>query len=231
VDRQVTALERIGDNSLSDRVADRIRAAIQDGVYRPGTKLVERTIAAQLGVSHIPVREALARLADEGLVERIPRRGAWVAELTPVGLAEISSLRIVLEQFVVRRVQERLTPEDEARLRSIAGRMLDAADAGGVDQLVELDQEFHGLLWELSDHSLLIEVAAQVRGRVAAFLRAATRSLPADELRAHAKTHVDLVDAIAGGDPAEAQALMAAHIQVAASRIESRLLRPPEQPA
>ena len=90
---------------------------------------MERTIASQLGVSHIPVREALARLADEGLVQRIPRRGAWVAGLTPVGLAEISSLHIVLEGFVVRRAQERLTPAAEARLRSIAARMPDAADA------------------------------------------------------------------------------------------------------
>jgi DNA-binding GntR family transcriptional regulator len=228
MDRAVTMLERLGDHSLSDRVADRIRTAIQAGVYPPGTKLVERTIAAQLGVSHIPVREALARLADEGIVLRIPRRGAWVAELTPVGLAEISSLRIVLEGFVVRRAQERRTPAAEERLRSIAGRMLDAADAGSVDALVALDQEFHGLLWELSDHSLLNEVAAQVRGRVAAFLRAATRSLPADELRAHAKTHVDIVDAIASGDPEQAQAEMARHIQVAASRIERSLAKAAE---
>jgi len=224
----MTALERIGDHSLSDRVAERIRAAIQDGVYRPGTKLVERTIANQLGVSHIPVREALARLADEGLVQRIPRRGAWVAELTPTALSEITSLRILLEGFVVRRAQERLTPEAEARLRSIAADMLDAAGAGGVDALVALDQEFHGLLWELADHSLLNELAAQVRGRVAAFLRAATRSLPADELRAHAKSHLDLVDAIAGGDPEQAQAEMARHIHVAALRIERSLARAAE---
>jgi DNA-binding GntR family transcriptional regulator len=219
----MTALEPLRDHSLSDRVAESVRAAIQDGVYRPGTKLVERTIASQLGVSHIPVREALARLADEGLVQRIPRRGAWVAGLTPVGLAEISSLRIVLEGFVVRRAQERLTPAAEARLRSIAAHMLDAADAGGVDALVELDQEFHGLLWAISDHSLLNEVAAGVRGRVAAFLRAATRSLPADELRAHAASHMVLVDAIAGGDPEQAQAEMARHIEVAALRIERSL--------
>jgi DNA-binding GntR family transcriptional regulator len=224
----MTSLERLGDHSLSDRVAERIREAIQQGTYRPGTKLVERTIASQLGVSHIPVREALARLADEGLVQRIPRRGAWVAELTPVSLGEISSLRIVLEGFVVRRAQERLTPEAEARLRSIAARMLGAADGGGVDALVALDQEFHGLLWELTDHSLLNEVAAQVRGRVAAFLRAATRSLPADELRAHAKSHVDLVDAVAGGDPEQAQAEMARHIQIAANRIERSLAQPAE---
>jgi DNA-binding GntR family transcriptional regulator len=217
----MTALERLsGEDSLSDRVTERVRIAIQTGVYRPGTKLVERTIAGQLGVSHIPVREALARLADEGLVERIPRRGARVAELTPVGLAEICSLRIVLEQFVVRRAQERLTPAAEERLRSIAERMLVAADIGSVDALVHLDQEFHGLLWELSDHSLLNEVAAQVRGRVAAFLRAATLSLPAAELREHAKSHIALVDAIAGGNPARAQAEMERHIQIAASRIE-----------
>ena len=66
---------------------------------------------------------------------------------------------------------------------------------------------------------------------MAAFLRAATRSLPADELRAHAASHVDLVDAIAGGDPERAQAEMARHIQVAAHRIERSLAGVPEDPA
>ena len=61
-----------------------------------------------------------------------------------------------------------------------------------------------------------------MRGRVAAFLRAATRSLPADELRAHAASHVDLVDAIAGGDPGQAQAEMARHIEVAAPGSSAR---------
>ena len=159
----MTTLEPLVDRTVADRVAERIREAIHDGSYSPGTRLVERSVARELGVSHIPVREALARLADEGLVDRLPRRGARVAELTRQELDEISSLRIVLEQLVARRAQERMTADAELELRAIADRMLQAAADGDVDLLVTLDQRFHERLWELADHELLNELAAQVR--------------------------------------------------------------------
>jgi DNA-binding GntR family transcriptional regulator len=217
-------LEPLPDKNLGDRVADRIRGAIEAGSYAPGDRLIERSIAGQLGVSHIPVREALARLADEGIVERLPRRGARVAQLSERSLDEICSLRIVLEQLVVVRAQERLTGATESELRSLAARMLAAADAGDVDGLIKLDRQFHAYLWNLADHGLLNELAAQVRGRVAAFLRAATSSLPPEELRAHAQTHVVLTDAIASGDPLRAKKEMARHISAAADRVRATFL-------
>ena len=212
----MTTLEPLIDRTVADRVAERIREAIHDGSYSPGTRLVERSVARELGVSHIPVREALARLADEGLVDRLPRRGARVAALTPQELDEISSLRIVLEQLVARRAQERMTADAELELRAIADRMLRAAEAGDVDLLATLDQRFHERLWELADHELLTELAAQVRGRIVAFL-------PPDGLRKHARTHTALVAAIADGTPAMAQLEMARHIQVAADRVRPTL--------
>ena len=219
----MTTLEPLVDRTVADRVAERIREAIHDGSYSPGTRLVERSVARELGVSHIPVREVLARLADEGLVDRLPRRGARVAELTRQELDEISSLRIVLEQLVARRAQERMTADAELELRAIADRMRLAAADGDVDLLVTLDQRFHERLWELADHELLNELAAQVRGRIVAFLRAAASSLPPEGLREHARTHTALVAAIADGTPAMAQREMARHIQVAADRVRPTL--------
>ena len=92
--------------SMSEQIAQELRNAIQDGELKPGERLVERALAIRMGVSHIPIREALGRLAEEGLVERTPRRGARVAALSEQELREISSLRIVLEQFVAVRVQK-----------------------------------------------------------------------------------------------------------------------------
>lgn len=92
-------LDPLPADNLADQVVGRVRDAIYEGRYPPGARLVERTLAAELGVSHIPIREALARLTDEGLIERTPRRGARVATLTPRELEELSSLRIVLEQI------------------------------------------------------------------------------------------------------------------------------------
>ena len=110
-------------------MADQLRDLIRDGAYAPGERLVERSIARELGTSHIPVREALARLAEEGLVVRLPRRGARVAELSPRMLEEISSVRVVLDWVftiagavvIVFALKERAQPfSREAPVRAVA---------------------------------------------------------------------------------------------------------------
>lgn len=207
------------DQSLADAVADRLRAAITEGVYAPGEHLVERRLARQFGVSHIPLREALARLVEEGLVVRLPRRGARVASLTPRALEEVSSLRVVLEQFVVRRLKGRFTPEAHAGLQRIVDAMRSAADRRDLVRVHELDQQFHQRLWELTDHELLVEVAAQMRSRTNHFFRAAASSLGRDEVRQHAESHQELLDVIASGDLRAAERAMQRHVEAAAKRI------------
>lgn len=215
------ALRAVPDKNLASGVTDEIRAAIQAGDLAPGERLVERKLADTLGVSHIPVREALAKLADEGLVERLPRRGARVATLTAADLEEISSLRTLLEQFVVVRVQRRWDERTETRLRKIVDSMVLAAKRGDSARMFDLDRKFHEQLWELADHRLLMGLAAQLRSRINGFLLAATRSLEPDERVAHAQSHGELLAAIASGDPELARQAMADHIDTAARRIET----------
>ena len=205
--------------SVAGRVADQLRDLIREGAYAPGARLVERAIARQLGTSHIPVREALARLAEEGLVVRLPRRGARVAELSPRLLEEISSVRVVLEQFVCRRVLERWTPSAHAELAGLARRMTEAAELGTTKTVGELDVRFHETLWQLADHELLLEVAGGLRGRIERVLRAANAALAPDELRQHAATHVELVELLASGDGAAVASAMQRHIELGAERV------------
>ncbi len=212
-------LEPLPDQSLPDAVAGRLRAAIRSGSYQPGDRLVERQISKQLGVSHIPVREALTRLEEEGLVERLPRRGARVALLTQRSLEEVSSLRVVLEQLVVKRVQALWTEEAGVRLQAIVDRMTDAAKAGDLEVLHDCDHEFHEELWRLADHQLLLEVVAQLRGRTNHFFRAAAASLAPEEVLEHAASHQRLLDVIAGGDQAAAARAMKQHVETATRRI------------
>jgi DNA-binding GntR family transcriptional regulator len=210
---------RLTGTNLADQVADELRSAIQTGRYEPGARLVERRLAAELGVSHVPIREALARLADEGLVERLPRRGSRVAGLSRRQLEELSSLRIMLEGFVAVRVQERVTPQDEKALRNTVKSMVDAARKGDVEKVLNLDRSLHEQLWELADHEILFELAAQLRGRISAFLRAATAMLSGPDLERHALTHVELVDVLVNGDPESAKAAMQAHIEDGFARV------------
>ncbi len=221
--------EPLADHSRADAVADRLRAEILSGVYAPGDRLVERRLAHRFGVSHIPLREALARLVEEGLVERLPRRGARVASLSPRMLDEVSSLRVVLEQFAMRRLQGRFTPAARGELQTIVDRMIHAAEQHDLTLVHELDQQFHEYLWRLTDHALLVEVAGQLRSRVSHFFRAAAAPLGPDGMRRHAQTHQELLDVIASGDPRAAEEAMEQHIRAAAQRIaDARLTRTEE---
>jgi DNA-binding GntR family transcriptional regulator len=205
--------------SVAGRVADQLRDLIRDGAYAPGARLVERSIARQLGTSHIPVREALARLAEEGLVVRRPRRGARVAELSPRMLEEIGSMRALLEQFVCERVLERWTPAAQAELTRLARRMAGAAERGSATTVCELGVQFHETLWQLADHELLLEVAAGLRGRIERCLRAANAALEPDELRRHATLHAELVELLAVGDAAAVAVAMRRHVELGMERI------------
>jgi DNA-binding GntR family transcriptional regulator len=226
----VNADDPLPDQSLADAVVDRIRAAIRSGAYAPGDRLVERRLAREFGISHIPLREALARLTEEGLVERPPRRGARVASLTPRMLEEVSSLRVVLEQFVIRRLKDRFTPDAHAELQGIVDQLMQAADRHDLVRVHELDQQFHERLWELTDHTLLVELAAQMRSRTSHFYRAAAASLGPDEVRRHAESHQHLLDLIASGDRRAAERAMQHHVEEAARRIaDAQLTRTEEK--
>lgn len=218
-------LERIDDKSLAEAVTDRLRTAIFEGVYDPGTRLVERKLAAELGISHIPVREALTRLAEEGLVVRLPRRGARVVQLDERTVDEISDIRRLLEGFVAVRTQERMTVAAEAGLRGLVSEMRAAAAAGDVRAMLELDIAFQEHLWALADHRLLNELAAQLRGRINRFLLLAGQSLSKTALRAQARSHAKIVDAIARDDPDAARAAMEAHIDGETARIKNWMRR------
>jgi DNA-binding GntR family transcriptional regulator len=208
-----------GPESTADRVAARLRRDIQRGRFTPGTRLIERSLAEEIGVSHIPVREALARLAEEGLVTRLPRRGARVAWLSPDQFAQVSDVRVLLERFVARRANERLTGGHRRELDSLVDEMVAAGRAGDVERVSELDQAFHERLFAIADHAILSELVVQLRGRVNAFLKAATSSLGGRRLVTHAESHRRLLDAIAEGPAARAEREAERHIRVAARRV------------
>ncbi|MDR2998864.1 MAG: GntR family transcriptional regulator [Microbacterium sp.] len=219
-------MRTVSDQNIAEQVADELRAAIHSGELLPGERLVERKLAERLGVSHIPVREALTRLAEERLVVREPRRGARVAELTAQDLEEISSLRIVLEQFMAIRVQERWNEESAKRLRDILDAM-DAAPVGDMDEVLRQDRAFHEALAELSEHRFVTELNAQLRGRITGFIQAANAALPPAEQAEHVRSHRVIYEAIDGGDPDEVRSVIAAHVTRAFERIAPLTGKPP----
>jgi DNA-binding GntR family transcriptional regulator len=144
-------------------------------------------------------------------------------------LEEVSSLRVVLEQFAMDQIQGRFTPTARDELQEIVDRMIRAAEQHDLATVHQLDQEFHEYIWRLTDHALLIEVAGQIRGRVSHFYRAAAAPLGPDGLRRHAATHQELLDLIASGDRLAAERAMENHIRAAAQRIADAQLTRTEE--
>jgi DNA-binding GntR family transcriptional regulator len=206
-------LQPVSPRSLVDHVVDSLREGILDGVWSPGEKLVERTISSTLGASTIAVREAFVRLAEEGLVERVPRRGAFVARVTPEFVRDLSRVRIVLEQLAVELAIEHWNGDFERRGQKIVEEMTRAAyGPPPARRFWELDEEFHRLFLEAARSETLATVVANLRGRVARYMRQASMQLRPDELPETLRSHQDWLDAVAAHDLERARTIVHDHI-------------------
>lgn len=145
-----------GPKSVVDQVADRLREAITSGQIPPGSKLPETRLAQQMGVSRIPIREALARLEAEGLIKRIPYRGTVVVELTVDQVVESFMLRALLEGFATKVATPRLSQYDLAKLRKLVIQLGECADPAHHEQLTALHREFHSTIYMNSGYAKLI---------------------------------------------------------------------------
>ena len=206
-------------HTLSDEVTENLRVAIRNGSLQPGARLVERDVAERLKVSRVPVREAIQRLVEEGLLIKIPHRGAFVYVPTRDEIEEISSLRVVLERFVAERVIQRWQPTHEEALRAIVREMRVAAAQRDIQQVYAHDYQFHLTVWQIADHTIMLEVLTGLRVRINRFLYEANDALPTEQIEMHVDSHEDLIDVLKGGDVERARRMFTQHVIGAKVRI------------
>lgn len=193
----------VSRRTLARQIYEVLLGQIRDGSLRPGERLVEAEIAASVGTSRGPVREAIGMLQRGGLVRTDPFVGASIVELDQREIAEVYSLRSVLEGYAASLVTQRRTADDIAKLRMIAGRMRGTKGPQTVARLRELDAEFHATLVRLADDEQLLQAWERLRGRIALYhstVEAAFRD--GDELAA---MHERLIEALVDGDPVRAE--------------------------
>jgi DNA-binding GntR family transcriptional regulator len=197
----------------AERVLQELRALILGADLAPGSRLGEMELAARLGVSRTPVREALTRLAAEGLVEVIANRGARVATWTVAELEGVFDLRASLEPQLTGFAVPRATAADVADLEELAHRMLEVGSPGprqDLDALVPLNRAFHDRLIALADHpTLATALAAAIRPPI---VRRNFSAYDEASLRRSLAHHLEIVAAARAGDPGWARAVMTAHI-------------------
>ncbi len=139
------SLSKVTRPLLRDEAYDRIRRAIVDGSLPPGTPLRDGDLADQLGLSKAPVREALRRLADDGLVESKPQSYTRVSEVMSRDVIDARQIVRVLHEFAVKEAAARCRPADIAAMRAANDRFAKAIEAGDVEAAVKADDELHDI--------------------------------------------------------------------------------------
>ena len=188
-----------------------LRRAIVDGELRPGGRVTQEDVAARIGVSVGPVREALRVLEQEGQLTYRPRRGYFVTELRMADLREIYELRELLEGRAARRALPTLDAEAIARLERAAADGAGAADAGDVTAELTANRAFHFGILEAPGGPHAMRVIKLLWDSTEAY-RALYYNAPA-ERDAAAAAHERILDAIRAGDPDRLVAELAAHRQ------------------
>ncbi len=191
-----------------------LRRAIIEQALRAGTKLPEDAIGERFGVSRTLVREALTRLAIEGLVEIVPNRGATVALPTLEEARDAFEVRRGLERLMMELLAGRLSPEQRALLRDHIARE-DEARARGGPESIRLAGEFHLLLAQMTGNALLERYIGEVSSRCALILSVYGRPHSPE---CAISEHSQILAALENDDAARAAALMDAHLQAVAER-------------
>lgn len=193
---------------LRDQVRDEIRARVVDGRYPPGFRIVERELADELGVSRLPVREALRMLQAEGFVEVLPRRGNIVKQLSRTDVEELFDVREALEMLACRRAAERADRAGLNRLQRLVDRARRAIDAGDIGRVGATNAAFHDEIINLAGNSLLSAILEPLHDRMHWLFR------QYDDPERLWVEHRRLYEAIASGDADAASACAVDHVRV-----------------
>jgi DNA-binding GntR family transcriptional regulator len=203
--------------TLWQRVHDHLRDEIISGSLTPGTELHEVALAASFGVSRGPIRDALGRLATEGLVTIRPRRGAVVRALSSDEFIEAYQVREALEIMAVRLAVPKLTGEDLDAMERLIEDMAGLADAGDVQGFFEANAAFHQRFFEASGNGMLAGLYRQIRGQID---RHRLRSVELrGELSRSIAEHRAILSAARARDVERAVALASEHIRVPQLRL------------
>lgn len=209
--------------SLGRNTYQAILTAIRDGIYRPGTALREEEVAARLNVSRTPVREALGRLQEKGLLEAAPGRGLAVAVLSTSQIFELYAMREEMEGIVARYAAQHATDAEITNLERINTSFAAAGDHP--DRAARLNREFHARLYDAARNRYLRQAVEDLHETIA-LLSDTTFSQPGRTAIA-AREHALLLQAVRERNPEQAQAQAIEHIREA---LKVRLLISEPQP-
>lgn len=196
----------------ADTIAEELEELIFDGTYNDGDRLDEVRLAEQFGVSRTPLREALQRLARSGLVELIPRRGAFVRQPGPVELIEMFEVMAELEAICGRLAAIRISEQALTLLQDANDKCEAAVAQHDSDSYYVENERFHKIIYEQSGNSFLASEASSLHRRLKPFRRQQLRLR--GRMRQSMAEHKAVVDALVAGDSEAAGRALRSHVAV-----------------
>ena len=196
--------------SLADRVYENLKLLILSGTLKGGDRIPEEQLAQQFGVSRTPIREALKRLAEYGLVTLKPRINASVTSISGQEAADIARVRIALEKLALESLSKERMEDSIEPLTRLAMECQHFFAIGEKAKAFEKDSEFHIALIAGAGNGVLSEAYQRLDARIQ--LLRITQSLSSEELVPYAEQHMQLIRKIKDGNVAEAVALLEHHI-------------------
>ena len=197
--------------SLREQVYDRLRAMVLSGKIEAGKRLVETTLATEMGVSRTPVREALHKLGLENLVRPVARMGYIVNDLSEYDIEDLFTTRAAIEQLAARCALEKITSDDLGKLEKNLAKTDQILRMGQGKKMIDLDTEFHDIICMASRSKRLYQIAQMLREHMLRF-RKACLHLP--EIAGQAREdHHAIFAAIKLKDPEKLDRAMSAHME------------------
>jgi DNA-binding GntR family transcriptional regulator len=220
--RRIDMSDRLNRTTTAHDVTRVLRRRILEGRYPVDKFIRQDTIAQELGVSRIPVREALAQLEAEGLVVREKYRGALIPKLSLAEIEEIYEMRAIIEPYLIRHAIRRITPEQIARLKSIVDR---SRKTKAVKDWAGLNIEFHRTLFAAADKPLALQVLDNLLVRADRYLklqnfRSSTTKEESDS------QHGQILKCVVNGDVEGAVTALTEHIRWNADDVKHTLNLP-----
>ena len=202
---------------LQHIVADHLRTAILDGELKPGDWLRQQQIAEELGVSPMPVREALAKLAAEGVVEHVPYRGARVTIFSTDDVSDLYSNRALLESMAAAATARNITPEELGELRDLQSQMRGELTSGRLSEYSQLNRRFHRVLYVASRRDYLVRALDRIWSAfptmMMSYYAQTTSETLAEREAQDLEEHAAIITALETGDSESAERLMRQHIE------------------
>lgn len=202
--------------SLADRVFDRLERDIISGAYKKGEILTELRLVEELGVSRTPIREALRRLGQEHLIRETPK-GSVVLGITRRDLRDILMMRVRIEGLVAYYAAQNRTEEQLQEMLHFLELQEYYVSRGDTAHVVEMDIQFHDLIFTMADHQMLTDALKPMLRRIMKFRRESIDILSRAERSVN--EHRGLYEAIAAGERDRAESLMTYHVEKARQSI------------